>query len=53
MIAPLTTGEPSSVKATAPASARPPISTASAPRRPLVTQAVGKTLALPASRGLA
>ena len=48
MISALTTGEPSSVKATAPPSTRPPISASSAPLRPLVTAPTGKTLALPA-----
>ena len=48
MISALTTGEPSSVKATAPPSTSPPISASSSPLRPLVTAPIGKTLALPA-----
>ena len=52
MISELTTGEPSSVKATAPPSTRPPISASSSPLRSLVMAPMGKTLALPAALGL-
>ena len=52
MISELTTGEPSSVNATAPPSTRPPISASSAPLRPLVMRADGEDVGVAGALGL-
>ena len=52
MISALTTGEPSSVKATAPPSTRPPISASSTPLRPLVRAPIGKDIGVAGALGL-
>jgi hypothetical protein len=53
MISPLRIGIPSSLKATAPASAILPSSASSSPLSPFVTAPTGRTWAKPASAALA